>query len=260
MNNIKSIFFILALSLSYTFDFIDIYAVFVSLFYFFCCYLFSFNKRSISNTVIGFVIFILSIILLLHFAPGFNNFLVLDAINVSDNAKPYSLYFNFDKLLVAFALLSCAIPRRSKAPNSNYLVIFIIIIASYFLAISITLFTGLVEFDFKLPSYLVYWCIINLFITVYAEEAFFRGFIQSAIGFKLEGSKHKTLITVLSSGCIFGLVHFPAGMIYVFVATLLGCTYAFTYLRSGNNIYIPIMGHFIFNLIHFIFFTYPLVL
>lgn len=259
MKNIKIIFFIIALVFTYTFDFINTFGVIVSLFYFVCCYQFSFNKRSLSNTIIGSVIFCLSILLFLHLIPGFNNFLILDAVNVSDNGIPYSLYFNFDKLLVALFLLNYVIPKPSKLLNSDYLVIVTTILLSYVFAISIALFTGMVELDFKLPSYLIYWFLINLFITVYAEEAFFRGFVQSTIAIKLNGRQHKNLITIALSGFLFGLAHFPAGIIYVSIATILGCSYAFVYLRTGN-IYVPITGHFIFNLIHFVFFTYPFIL
>lgn len=259
IKNSKEIIFIIVLSITYSLGFIDTFATFISLFYFVCCYKFSFNVKGTLNTVIGFLIFFISILLFLHLIPGFNNFLIIDAVNVSDNGIPYSLYVNFDKLLVAFSLLAYAIPKPLTLVNRNNHHIVLTIFVSYVVAISIALVSGMVEFDLKLTSYFFYWFFINLFITAFAEEAFFRGFVQSSISVKFNNLKYNHLITIGLSGFLFGIAHFPAGITYVSIATILGCSYAYTYLRSGN-IYIPIIGHFVFNLIHFVFFTYPFIL
>jgi len=241
------------------FNYIDLLGLAVSFFYGFCCYHFSFKKKGSLNLIIGLTIFILSILLLLHLVPGFNNVVILDNIQVSDNAPPYSQYLNFDKALVGFFLLIYVVKSPVNLSFEKYLVVIMAISLSYGIAILLGVTTGLIGYDFKIPDYMITWVLLNLFISVYAEEAFFRGFVQSSIASSIAENKWKETIVVISSGLLFGLAHIPAGIVYATIASILGCAYAFGYIRTGN-ILVPIVGHFIFNLIHFTIFTYPYIL
>jgi len=250
--------FSFALVTALYFNFIDLVGLAVSIVYGSCCYFFSFKKKGHINIVIGCLIFVLSILLFLHLMPGFNNPVIIDSAQVSNNSPLYSQYLNFDKALVAFFLLIYVIPSPPKLSYESYLVVIGAISLSYGVAILLATTTGMIEYDFKNPDFLLAWVLTNLFITVYAEEAFFRGFIQSSIDKFFNDNKYKEIIVVISSGLLFGLAHFPGGIIYASIASILGGAYAFGYSRTGN-ILVPITGHFVFNLIHFVIFTYPFI-
>jgi membrane protease YdiL (CAAX protease family) len=83
-----------------------------------------------------------------------------------------------------------------------------------------------------------------------AEECFFRGYIQQALA-----SRGKWF-AVLAGAILFGLQHWQGGPLYIGFATIAGIAYGLVYWRS-RKIAFPILIHFLFNLIHFLFFTYP---
>lgn len=241
------------------FNYIDWLGLTVSIIYGCCCYSFSFTKKGHVNVIIGFLIFVLSTLLFLHLIPGFNNPIVIDSAQVSANAPLYNLYINFDKALVGFFLLIHVVKSPRNPSYEKYLLVFASISLSYGVAILLAVTTGMIEYDFKIPNYFLSWVLINLFITVYAEEAFFRGFVQPSISSCINDNKWKEFVVVISSGLLFGLAHYSGGAIYVLIASILGCAYAFGYMKTGN-ILVPISGHFIFNLMHFTVFTYPFIL
>jgi hypothetical protein len=80
--------------------------------------------------------------------------------------------------------------------------------------------------------------------------------VQTVIAKIIKEQQYKSAIVVVLSSLFFGLAHIPAGLVYTIIASVLGSAYAFAYLKT-DNILVPILGHFFFNLIHFIFFTYP---
>ena len=253
------LFFTTSLGFALFFGYIDYIGVGLSAIYALACYKFRFDEKSISNTLLGVFIFFASIAFFLHLVPGFYNPIVIDNIQVSLNAPLYTQYLNFDKALVGFCLLLYVVSRPKVVPYEQYLMVVGACSLAYAAAFLIALTTGLVQLDIKFPDYLLTWCLINLFITTYAEEAFFRGFVQKVIFDRISHKNWGALLTVLLSGSLFGLAHYPGGIVYMCIATLLGCTFAFCYMRS-KNILTPIIAHFIFNLIHFTVFTYPFIL
>jgi hypothetical protein len=251
--------FLFSISLCFAlyFNYIDFIGISVSIIYFIACYRFKFDK-SLSNILLGVLIFIISVGLLLHLVPGFYNPVMIASVLVSDNAPQYSQYLNFDKALIGFGLLCFIISKPKAVTYGHYYVVIGTCLLAYTVSFLIAIKSGLVQLDIKFPDYFIFWCLVNLFVTTYAEEAFFRGFIQRLIFKGIKGWSWGVPLTIILSGLLFGLAHFPGGITYVIIATLLGCTYAFCYMRS-KNIMVPILAHFIFNLIHFTVFTYPFV-
>ena len=169
--------FSIALLIAYYYSYIDITALSVAAFYGFICHQFSFKNKGALNVAYGVLIFILSAILLLHAVPGFHNPIVIDSVAVSSNAPLYSQYLNFDKAIVGFFLLIYVISTPPKISYHSYLAIIIGCSFSYGVAILLATTSGLVDYDIKFPDYILGWILINLFVTTYAEEAFFRGFV-----------------------------------------------------------------------------------
>lgn len=192
-----------------------------------------------------------------HLLPGFNNLLVLDEVNKSSNSIDYTMYFNFDKPFIVFILL-LAFPTvlntqqqgaiKLLAVSQLPLFIPLMFIAIFVLAIVLELIT----IDVSVPTWWWLFALNNLLFTCVVEEVFFRGFIQQHL------TKHVNAIGALCiTSVLFGVAHFAGGAEYVFVATIAGFLYGGVYLVSGKLGY-AILCHFALNIIHLIFFTYPL--
>ncbi|AOT07583.1 CPBP family intramembrane glutamic endopeptidase [Pseudoalteromonas luteoviolacea] len=206
--------------------------------------------------LLGIGIFVTSILFFVHAFPGFNNPLVIESYLVSDNAVPFSKHLNFDKLMVAIALMALVVPRTQSSTGKDAVKVFAVSTLVILIGLAGGVFSGLVEWDPKLSPILLGWVITNLFITCYAEEAFFRGFIQTQFFQAFKHRKFGFWLTVVFSGVLFGVVHFPGGLAYTLIASLLGLGCAYSYQKTGN-ILVPIYIHFAFNLMHFSLFTYP---
>lgn len=211
------------------------------------------NKYRFLYHVLAAVILLACFAVYQHLIPGFNNVLYFDKIKVSEDAVPFTMYFNVDKLLTGIVLLVFIIPLKTnlwEGLKKSWL-LFLMTIA---LLLSLAAVFHFVRFDFKLHSYFLIWGINNLFIVCMAEEALFRGFLQRHLS--LLKSRYSGIIAVVVAGLGFGLLHWQGGAAYVSYAAVAGIMYGWMYQRS-QNIFVNILAHFLFNLIHIIFFTYP---
>ena len=209
------------------------------------------------SCISGMSLFVVAVLALLHALPGFHNPMLFDGVQISAISLPYSLYLNYDKLLLAVVLLLFVVPVArpvSLKALSGYIGGFALLSG---LCLTIALQSGLVRVELKLPEITLLWILCNLWVTCFAEEAFFRGFIQQQMQGWLKRPYWPWLVVVISGG-LFGLAHFPAGASYVLIATLLGSYYAYCYQRS-QHILLPIGLHFGFNCLHFFAFSYPLL-
>jgi membrane protease YdiL (CAAX protease family) len=117
---------------------------------------------------------------------------------------------------------------------------------------------GYVRPAFKLSSATWAFLAVNLFFTVVAEEAFFRGFRQDRLAASLGRGFSGRWIAIALSALVFGLVHLGGGLIYSGLASLAGSGYAIAYART-QKIEIASATHFLLNAVHVIGFTYPFI-
>jgi membrane protease YdiL (CAAX protease family) len=244
--------------LAYGFGFIDVMSTFVLLAYGISCYLFSVNKTKKYKVVLGITIFLMTIVLMTHLLQGINNPKIIDDYTFSENAVSFTKYLNIDKAIAGFFLLLYVVPRSKKVNYENSIIA--VLVATLVTSISLltAVLTGMVDLDPKFSGLIIPWALTNLFLTCYTEEAFFRGFIQVQISSILSKYSINHIISIFVSGILFGLVHLSAGFAYTVIASLLGCSFAYIYYKT-KNIYWPICAHFIFNLSHFVLFTYPYI-
>ncbi|WP_440056772.1 lysostaphin resistance A-like protein (plasmid) [Pseudoalteromonas sp. T1lg65] len=222
------------------------------------CFGFSSTNQKFVKWLTGVSIFILAIAFMVHLIPGFNNPLVYKEVVVSENAVTYSKYLNLDKLVVAVLLLVWVVPKSTQLSWARLRASLPILATTTLVGLVGAVAFGLVELDAKLSPILIGWVITNLFITCYAEEAFFRGFIQTQLNTLFSTRIYGDWYTVFVSGLLFGIAHFPGGLAYTAIASVMGVGYAYVYQKT-QNILVPIYAHFGFNLIHFCFFTYPVL-
>ncbi|MDC9593943.1 CPBP family intramembrane glutamic endopeptidase [Xenorhabdus sp. IM139775] len=195
------------------------------------------------------------ILLFIHYIPGFHNLKYLDKVQVGPLSAPFSMYFNFDKALLPFILILCMptlFTRKPlvEAPPHGWAFLIATIPALLGLA---TVLGGL-SVELHLPNWLPAFVIANLFFVSLAEEALFRGYIQQ----KLSQWMNPYLALVITS-LLFGAAHFAGGSLLMIFATLAGLIYGLAWLWSGR-LWVAVAVHFSLNLMHLLFFTYPIKL
>lgn len=196
-------------------------------------------------------------LLFTHQLPWVKNKLIYDAIRISNDAVPYTMYLNYDKPfigLLVFWMLGFG-PGRFKR-GKVFLVTF-----GATLAACVSLFYLATHFDYiayspKIPKESLIWASHNFFLVVIAEEAFFRRYVQGGIQ-QLFGPSVMSKVTALIVGSLtFGIAHYSGGQDYVILAAVAGLFYGGAYMIT-QRLEAAIMTHFLVNCVHFFLFTYP---
>jgi membrane protease YdiL (CAAX protease family) len=87
----------------------------------------------------------------------------------------------------------------------------------------------------------------------FGEEMFYRAFLITKLGEVFPGSKLGTVLVLLVSSTIFGLVHLVEGPLGVMNTFAMGLILGAVYLRSGRNLWVTIIAHGLANSIRFLF-------
>ena len=87
----------------------------------------------------------------------------------------------------------------------------------------------------------------------FGEEMFYRAFLITQFGDIFPGSKLGSVLALLSSSIIFGLVHWVEGPLGIVNTFAMGLLLGAVYLRSGRNLWITIVAHGLANSIRFLF-------
>ncbi|HIF9103666.1 TPA: CPBP family intramembrane glutamic endopeptidase [Photobacterium damselae] len=196
-----------------------------------------------------------AIALTIHALPGFHNLLVLEKVITSPDSVPFTLYFNLDKPMIVFGLLLLLPNMVGDKPivwqltAKQWLGIGVGLVVLPLVAMGV----GIVKPDFTVPSWIGWFIFNNLLFTCVAEEVLFRGYIQTQLARKLP-----IVWAIIFASLLFGIAHIAGGVMLVIVAALAGGLYGLSYYWS-KKLTLAIAVHFGFNLIHLLFFTYPLL-
>lgn len=192
--------------------------------------------------------------LFFHLLPGFNNPLAIENVKAGPLSAPFNMHYNFDKALIPFLLFAClpTLFNAGKAEKNVGVGAWLWLFASVPLLLLLAVAIGGLKIEPHFPDWILTFSMANLFFVAMAEEALFRGYLQQRLGAWL-GAYPALIVASL----LFGAAHFPAGMLMVAFATLTGVIYGLAWMWSGR-LWLPIALHFGFNLIHLLFFTYPL--
>ncbi|ROR08725.1 CPBP family intramembrane glutamic endopeptidase [Erwinia sp. JUb26] len=193
-----------------------------------------------------------AIALVLHLIPGFNNQIAASGVQAGPQSLPFTFSFNLDKALIPFLLLGCmpTLFARPSQPPQNPLW-WLILLLSMPLLLLVATVLGALRVEPHVPGWIGSFMLANLFFVCLAEEALFRGYIQQRLS-PLIGDKRALVI----ASVLFGLAHFSGGLMLVFFATLTGVIYGLAWLWSGR-LWVATLVHFSFNMLHLLFFTYP---
>jgi uncharacterized protein len=222
-------------------------------------YALQYSKSSVFvRALSAFGLLLLGIGLQVHVLPGFYNLCVLNHVQMSEQGIPFTLYLNFDKTTVGIFILGMlhTLIRTKKEWFSMLKIMLPLACGLMFIVGCLSFLFKFVTFDPKIPNDLFLWASTNLLFVCVAEEGFFRGFIQKYVCLALHQVKFGNMIAIAIAAVLFGLAHYTGGVNYMMLATVAGLGYGFIYFKTGR-IEASIITHFLLNLTHILFFTYP---
>ncbi len=214
--------------------------------------------KLINKIGLFWVILILSILIIIHKIPGYNNLKLYDDFKLSHSSAASPFWINFDKPLIGFFLLLFAYKPISNIRQYKqiifqtfpFLLVLTLILATAGLA------SNYIVFDPKLPNITLIWMVKMLFFTCVVEELLFRFFLQNSLIAVFKNLKYGRNLAIILAAIIFAAIHFPGGILMMILAFVAGIIYSMVYIRTGY-IEAAILLHFLINLIHFLFFSYP---
>ena len=200
---------------------------------------------------------VITLLLGTHVLPGFSNPLLARDVVLADGAAPYTLYFNFDKTMAGVLLMAAVVHRGGAVEGATAFRYGLpLIAANVLVAMMLALLLGYVQFEPRWNDFFWLWALVNLMLTCFSEEAFFRGFLQRELATQMEGRRSQVYVPVIVSAVLFGLAHAAGGWRYVLLATVAGAGYAIVYQRT-QRLEMAMLAHFAVNATHFLLFTYP---
>lgn len=232
--------------------------IFTALFTFF---IYNYYVRERQKNLTFFIVIVFSILLASHKLTGFNNFQVIEQIQLSSSSIAFDIWLNIDKVLIGLLILIFA--KINFSSLKEYGSIIKEVLKNYLLFMFIALLLvnsfGTISFDFKIPSldFFLIWTFKMIFFTVLAEELFFRYLLIRAFKTYFINYQYNTMIALVLSSFLFGLAHFGGGISFVVLATIAGFFYGRVYIKT-NRVESAIILHFLVNLSHLIFFAYPI--
>ncbi|KQQ45853.1 hypothetical protein ASF61_19580 [Duganella sp. Leaf126] len=219
------------------------------------------SRKPAKRIVAGLFTAVLALALATHWLPGFDNPLLLRRVVLSHGATPFTQYANLDKgaaglILVALLCKRTRTWREFGAMLATAWPLMLVTLAAVF---GLGMGLGLVRPDVKWSGLTTQFIAVNLFFTVVAEEAFFRGLLQERLAAALDGTRYGACLAVAVSAVLFGAVHLGGGPLFALMAGVAGLGYAVVY-QWTRRIEAAILLHIVVNAVHFIFFTYPSLL
>lgn len=216
------------------------------------------SQKKLLYHIVGNLIFVvLAVLLRMHWLPGFHNPLVISE-HFTPGAVLYRMYLNLDKSLIAFWLLLIWPYIQLNKPWRIWLKVGAISgILTTATCISLALLLEIIAWEPKWPQSGYLWAINNLLLVTLTEEALFRGYVQGGIDRLMESTKKWNWLGLSIGALLFGLSHFEGGWALMLLAAIAGVGYGIAYRQGGLQA--AVIAHAGLNLVHFSFFTYPML-
>lgn len=202
--------------------------------------------------------FVVAVLLTLHLLPGFRNPVLLGPVTFTPDAVPFKMYLNFDKSAVGFALLLLYRPLVRERGVARALIAGVGgAILALLLTLPVALALGAIRWEPKYPEAFWLWALNNLLLVALAEEALFRGFLQTSLSRWFDAIPGAPVIALSITAIAFGALHYGAGTAMIALAALAGVAYGLAYRYGG--LLASMTAHFGLNTCHILLFTYPLL-
>jgi len=86
----------------------------------------------------------------------------------------------------------------------------------------------------------------------FGEEMLFRAFLTNSLAGRFQHAKARWAIALIGSSLAFGVIHYDYGLAGMVETTLMGLFLGFAYLRTGHNLWVPIITHGLMNSLKFV--------
>lgn len=222
------------------------------------------NKRWILAMVLTATA-MLGLFIAVYRPEGFFYPLVWQTDSLYVGGKPFALTVNISKALCGYLILAWLLKDLlngllkgahrlpATASMQRFFAVVTVAIAAI-LGVANVLFD--IKFEPKFPHGLGYFSVVNLLLTVVAEEAFFRLLLQRHISRLFVNVQRGQIVSVVVVSLLFAVVH--GGMLSPVTILFLwaGFTYALVYAKT-NSFIASVLVHFGVNILHFTLFEYP---
>jgi membrane protease YdiL (CAAX protease family) len=210
-----------------------------------------------AQLVAGIAFFGFALAMSLLLLPGFPRTTLIADTVLSPGAVPYGIGLGFPKVAAGILVLGIIHEERVRSWRELGHVLKLALPVFAITTGAVMMFalaTDFVAFDPKWAPVFLIWIVTNLFFTCLAEEAFFRGFVQAELA--RPGGRTRTVVALVVSAILFGLVHLAGGVPYMIAGVIAGLGYGLAYART-QRVEAAMAVHFGLNAVHFLFFTYP---
>ncbi|QDW55047.1 CPBP family intramembrane glutamic endopeptidase [Burkholderia sp. KBS0801] len=216
------------------------------------------NLPFVGKVLCNVVFCVIAVGLFQHWLPGFDNLRVIHAARLTPDAAPYTMYLNFDKPLIAFWLVLAYPWVLPEKPLSTRVIAAVVACAvTSAVCFSIAWWAGLIAWAPKWPHFAWLWVLDNLLLVAFAEEAFFRGYVQAGATRLMRAQPNAGWLALVAGAVLFGLAHYQGGVLLVLLAGLSGIGYGLA-CRAGG-LQSAVLAHFGVNLVQFGLLTYPFI-
>jgi len=221
-------------------------------------------ENKISNKYVFFVyrlaLFIYLLAMGLNLFPGFNKFVLVPEQLLGNSGTPFGLSYTLAKPIAGLIVFGFIASRTKSFTELKTTLFSARGFLNWFVPAVLLLCIGYLiglKVDIKWLAWFPLFFLTNLTLTVVQEEAFFRSFIQQP----LHNRFGKKLWILPVAALPFALVHTPHGHVNLIafygVLFLAGMLYAWSYYKS-ERLESVIATHWMVNIVHILFLTYPL--
>ncbi len=232
-----------------------------------CCFaviLFGYQflrHRRLLHNGLWLLAFFVGVVIATYRPPAFDYPLIFSVQSLHEGGAPFTQYLNVAKalagLLVMAFLLGVNGDRQAALATSAGAALLLVFIAVVLVIIAAQ---QLLELPWtpKFPAVFWQFMLVNVFVTCFSEEAFFRLLLHRHMMNWFSHRWLRLLVPVLVCSVLFAFVHHPALDAAFAVYWLAGAAYGLVYALT-NRFVMAVGVHAGVNLVHFLLLPYPLV-
>jgi len=204
--------------------------------------------RKIAGSLASLGVVVLGFVIAAHLWPGFHHPVVVE--NFTGAGEVTALHFKLDKAIIGFVLLVYVANSTASQVGLRTTVKYTAIISLVTVAILIpgAILLGIKTWHPGIPSGLLGWIVSNLLVTCVAEEAYFRGFIQTRLQHALQKRvANSAPLALVACSLLFAIAHLGNGIAFAILAGVAGLFYGYAFQQT-SRLTAAIGVHFMLNL------------
>lgn len=204
-------------------------------------------------------VFLVGVFMALYRPDGFSYWNTISVEQLHENGKPYQQFVNLGKFFGALIIFTWVMHGRAKADLVKAFTIRNLAIAISSALTVLLVAAWILELDTitKFSQITIVFLAINLVITCFSEESFYRLVVQRPSEKAFTNKRFGRVFGALIASTFFTLTHFSNQPQVLAVMAIAGTLYATTYALT-RSVSAAIVTHFSVNAVHFVFLTYPI--